>query len=637
MSPPHHISYSTLLPNTRLQVNTSAKPSEAYQYYRSPCHYLAIYLIFYSYLLQVYRSTRRQNLRSIPVLQVTMSSLHHISFSTTTYYRSTRRQNPQKHTSTTGHHVTTSPYILFSTPTYYRSTGQHVVKTLRSIPVLQVTMSSPQHICYSLLLPTTGLQVNTSSKPSEAYHYYRSPCPHLTIYLILYYYLLQVYRSTRRQNPQNHTSTTGHHVPTANYLLYFANVTRPTNYLSTCQHVVKTLRCHHLATSILLYCYLGLLQVHRSTRRLNPQNHTQLQVNMSPPHHISHFLLLPITGLQVNTSSKLPEAYHYYRSPCHHFAIYLNLYYYLLHFYRSTCRQSPKNHTLLQVAMSPPRHISHSLLPPTTGQHPVKTPKIIPLLQVTMSPPHHISFSTTTYYRSTDQHVVKALRIILYYRSTCPHLAIYLILYYYLLQVNTSSKPSEAYQYHRSPCHHLVIYLILHYYLPQVYRSTRRQNPQNQSITTGHHVNTSPYILISSTTYYRSTGQHVVKIPRFIQIPQVTMSPPRHISFSLLLPTTGLQVNTSSKPSEAYHYHRSPCPHLAIYLILYYYLPQVYRSTRRQNPQKHTITTGHHVPTSPYISFSTTTYYRSTGQHVVKTPRSISLLQVPMSPLRHIS
>ena len=358
---------------------------------------------------------------------------------------------------------------------------------------------------------------------------------------------------------------------------------------------------------------------------------------MSPPHHISHFLLLPITGLQVNTSSKLPEAYHYYRSPCHHFAIYLNLYYYLLHFYRSTCRQSPKNHTLLQVAMSPPRHISHSLLLPTTGQHPVKTPKIIPLLQVTMSPPHHISFSTTTYYRSTDQHVVKALRIILYYRSTCPHLAIYLILYYYLLQVNTSSKPSEAYQYHRSPCHHLVIYLILHYYLPQVYRSTRRQNPQNQSITTGHHVNTSPYILISSTTYYRSTGQHVVKIPRFIQIPQVTMSPPRHISFSLLLPTTGLQVNTSSNPSEAYHYHRSPCPHLAIYLILYYYLPQVYRSTRRQNPQKHTITTGHHVPTSPYISFSTTTYYMSTGQHVVKTPRIIPLPQDTMSLPHHIS
>ena len=153
MSPPRHISYFLHLPTTGLQVNTSSKPSEAYQYYRSPCHHLAIYLIFYTYLLQVYRSTRRQN--------------------------------PQKHTSTTGHHVTTSPYILFSTPTYYRSTGQHVVKTLRSIPVLQVTMSSPQHICYSLLLPTTGLQVNTSSKPSEPYQHYRSPCPHRELSLIL--------------------------------------------------------------------------------------------------------------------------------------------------------------------------------------------------------------------------------------------------------------------------------------------------------------------------------------------------------------------------------------------------------------------------------------------------------------------
>ena len=113
MSTPHHISYSPLLPNTRLQVSMSAQPSEAYQYYRSPCHYLAIYLIFYSYLLQVYMSTRRQN--------------------------------------------------------------------LRSIPVLQVTMSPPRHISYFLLLPTTGLQVNTSSKSLEAYQYYRSPCHHLTI------------------------------------------------------------------------------------------------------------------------------------------------------------------------------------------------------------------------------------------------------------------------------------------------------------------------------------------------------------------------------------------------------------------------------------------------------------------------
>ena len=192
-----------------------------------------------------------------------------------------------------------------------------------------------------------------------------------------------------------------------------------------------------------------------------------------------------------------------------------------------------------------------------------------------MSPSRHISFSTTTYYRSTGQHVVKALRIILYYRSTCPHLAIYLIIYYYLLQV---------------------------------YTSTLRQNPQKHTYATGHHVTTSPYILLSTTTHYRSTGQHVVKTLRINPLLQVTMSPPRHISYFLLLPTTGLQVYTSSKPSEAYQYYRSPCHHLAIYLIFYSYLLQVYRSTRRQNPQKHTITTGHHVPTSPYISFSTTTY-----------------------------
>ena len=174
MSPPHHISYSLLLPTTGLQVSTSSKPPEIYQCHRSPCHHLAIYLILYYYLLQVCRSTRCQN--------------------------------PQKHTSTTGHHVTTSPYILFSTTTYHRSTGQHVVKTPRIIPIPQVTMSPPRHSSHSLLLPTTGLQVNTSSKLSEAYQYYRSPCHHLTIYLSLYYYLPQVYRSTRRQNPQNHTN-----------------------------------------------------------------------------------------------------------------------------------------------------------------------------------------------------------------------------------------------------------------------------------------------------------------------------------------------------------------------------------------------------------------------------------------------
>ena len=381
MSPPRHISHSLLLPTTGLQVNTSSKHSEAYQYYRSPCHHLAIYRILYYYLLQVYRSTRRQN--------------------------------PQNQSITTGHLVTTSPYILISSTTYYKSTGQHVVRTPRIIPIPQVTMSPPRHISHSLLLPTTGLQVNTSSKPSEAYHYHRSPCPHLAIYLILYYHLPQVYRSTRRQNPQKHTITTGHHVPTSIYIPFSTTT--------------------------------------------------------------------------------------YYRS---------------------------------------------------TGQHVVKTLRIIPLLQVTMSPPHHISFATTTYYRSTGQHVVKALRIILYYRSPCPHLAIYLILYYYL---------------------------------PQVYRSTRRQNPQNHTITTGHHVPTSPYLILYHypLQVHRST---FCQSPKNHTLLQVTMSPPRHISHSLLLPTTGLQVNTSSKPPESYQYHRSPCHHLAIYLILYYYLLQVYRSTRRQTP-----------------------------------------------------
>ena len=433
MSPPRHISHSLLLPTTGLQVNMSSKPSEAYHYYRSPCHHPAIYRIFYYYLLQVYRSTRCQN--------------------------------PQNHTNTTGHHVTTSPYILFSTTTYYRSTGQHVVKTPRIIPIPQVTMSPPRHISYSLLLPTTGLQVNTSSKSSESIHYYRSPCPHPAIYFILYYYLLQVYRSTRRQNPQNHTITTGHHVPTSPYLILY---------------------------------YYYLLQVHRSTRRQSSKNHTLLQVNMSPPRHISHSLLLPTTGLQVNTSSKPSEAYQYHRSPCHHLAIYLILYCYLLQVYRSTRRQNLRSIPIPQVTMSPPRHISYSPLLPTTG-----------------------------------------------------------------LQVNTSSKPSEAYQYHRSPCHHLAIYLILYYYLPQVYRSTRRQNPQKHTITTGHHVPTSPYISFSTTTYYRSTGQHVLKTPRIIPLLQVTMS---HltISNSLLLPTTGPQVNMSSKPSESIHYYRSPCHRLAI-------------------------------------------------------------------------
>ena len=255
-------------------------------------------------------------------------------------------------------------------------------------------MSPPRHISHSLLLPSTGLQVNTSSKPSEAYHYNRSPCPHLAIYLFFYYYLLQVYRSTRRQNPQNHTSTTGHHVPTSPYLIL----------------------------------YLTLLQVHRSTRRQNPKNHTLLQINMSPP--------------------------------------------------------------------------------------------------------HHISFSTTTYYRSTGQHVVNALRIILYYRSTCPHLAIYLILYYYLLQVYRSTRRQNAQKHTNTTGHHVTTSPYILFSTTTYYRSTRRQNPQNQSITTGHHVPTSPYISFSTTTYYRSTGQHVVKTPRIIPLLHVTMSPPHHILFS---------------------------------------------------------------------------------------------------------
>ena len=178
-----------------------------------------------------------------------------------------------------------------------------------------------------------------------------------------------------------------------------------------------------------------------------------------------------------------------------------------------------------------------------------------------MSPPHHIAYSLLL--PTTGQHVVKTLRFILYYRSTCPHLTIYLILHYYLPQVHTSSKPSEAYHYYRSPCPHLAIYLILYYYLPQVYRSTRRQNPQNHTITTGHHVPTSPYLILY---YYllqvhRSTCR---QSPKNHTLLQVNMSPPRHISHYLLLPTTGLQVNTSSKPSEAYLYHRSPCHHLTI-------------------------------------------------------------------------
>ena len=368
-------------------------------------------------------------------------------------------------------------------------------------------MSPPRHISYSPLLPTTGPRVHTSSKPSEAYHYYRSPCPHLAIYLILYYYLLQVYRSTRRQNPQKHTITT----------------------------------CHHVPTSPCLILYLTLLQVHRSTRRQSPKNHTLLQINMSPPRHISHSLLLPTTGLQVNTSSKLSEAYQYHRSPCHHLAIYLILYYYLLQVYRSTHRQNPQNQSITtgnHVPTSPYISFSTTTYYRSTGQHVVKTPRIILLLQVTMSPPHHISFSTTTYYRSTGQHVVKTsrtLRIIPIPQVTMSpphHIA------YSLIRLFSSSKPSQTYHYYRSPCHHLTIYPYLFYYLLQVYRSTCRQNIRKHTNTTGHHVTTSPCILFSTTTYYRFTGQHVFKTLRSIPSLQVTMSPPRHISHYLLHVTT---------------------------------------------------------------------------------------------------
>ena len=287
-------------------------------------------------------------------------------------------------------------------------------------------MSPPHYIYYSLLLPTIGLQVHMSSRPSDSY------------------------------------STTSHHVPTLPHLLFLTT----TNCMSTCQHVVKTLRFLRLP-----------------------------QVIMSPPSHMSSTLLLLTTGLHVNTSTNPSESYS------------------------------------------------------TTGQH------------VHTSP--HILFSTTTYYRSTGQHVVKTLKIIPYYRSLCPHLTIYIILYYYLPQVyrstrrqNPQNHTSTTGHHVMSPPRHISYFLRLH-----VCRSTRRQNPRNHTSTTGQHVPTSPHLLFSTTNYYRSTGQHVVKIPRIIL------------------------------------YCRSPRPHLATSLILYYYQQEVYMSTYCQNPQNHTITTGHHVPT----------------------------------------
>ena len=323
---------------------------------------------------------------------------------------------------------------------------------------------------------------------------------------------------------------------------------------------------------------------------------------MSPPSHINSTLLLLTTGPQVNTSTKPSESY---STTSHH------------------------------VPTSPYISFSTTTYDRPTGQHVVKTLEIIPLLQVTTSPPHHISSSTTTYYRSTGQHVVKALRIILYYRSTCPHLAIYLFLYYYLLQVYRSTRRQNPQKHTNTTGHHVTTSPYILFSTTTYYRSTRRQTPHNQSITTGHHVTTSPYILIiSSTTYYRSTGQHVVKTPRIIPIPQVTMSPPRHISHFLLLPTTGPQVNTSSKPSEAYHYYKSPCPHLAIYLILYYYLLQVYRSTRRQSPKNHTLL---QVTMSPPRHISHSVLLPTTGLQINTSSKPSKSYHYYRSPFHHLT
>ena len=274
MSPPRQIYYSLLLPSTDLQVNTSSKPPEACQYYRLPCHHLAIYIILYYNLLQIYRSTRRQNLL--------------------------------KDIITTGHHVTTSPNILFSTTTFYRSTGQHVVKTLRIMPVLQVTMSPPRHIYYSLLLPTTDLQVNTSSKPSESCQYYRSPCHHLAIYLILHYYLLQVYRSTRRQNLHNYT-------------------------------LLQVTMSPHRHVSYSLLLPTTCLQVNTSSK---PFRFTPIpQVIMAPPRHKSHSLTFTPT-----THSTTPD--HYATTSPYPFS-----------YYRSTFPQNPTHIPILQVTLS------YSILP----------------------------------------------------------------------------------------------------------------------------------------------------------------------------------------------------------------------------------------------------------------------------------
>ena len=453
MSPPRHISYSLLLPTTGLQVNTSSKFSEAIDYYRSPCPHLTN-ISFSS--TTYYRSTGQHVVKALRIILYYRSPCHHLAIYLNLFYyllqvyRSTRCQNPQNHTNTTSHHVPTLPYISFSNTTYHRSTGQHVVKTLRINPLLQVPMSPPRHISSST---TTNYYRSTGQHVVKALRiilYYRSTCPHLAIYFILYYYLPQVYRSTRRQNPQRHTITKGPQVPTSPYISFSTT----TYHRSTGQHVVKT-------------------------PRINPLLH----LNMSPPRHISHSLLLPTTGLQVNTSSNPSEAYYYYRSPCPYLTMYLILNYYLLQVYRSTRRQAPQKHTS------------------TTGHH------------VTTSP--CISFSTTTYHRSTHR--------------------------------------QNPHKHTITTGHHVTTSPCISFSTTTYHRSTRRQNPHKHTITTGQHVPTSPYISFSTTTYYRSTGQHVVKPLRSILLLQVNMSPPRHISHSLLLPTTGLQVNTSSKPSESIH------------------------------------------------------------------------------------
>ena len=307
------------------------------------------------------------------------------------------------------------------------TTCQHVVKTLRSITIPHVTMSPPRHIYFSLLLPATGLQVNTSPKPSEAHHYYNHHVTTLTYSLLL--------------------PTTGHHV-----------------------HVDKTLRIilWYRSTCLILYYYLlqvtgyYLPEVYRSTRRQNPQNHTSTTGHhvMSPPRHIYYFLLLPTTGLQVDTSSKRSKPYQYYRSTCPHPTTYLILYYNLLQVYMSTHCQNPHNHTI------------------TTGHHVLITlPHILP----------HTGQHVTTSWKPSESYSTAGQHV-----PTLATSLISLLLPTRGLYVNTLSKPSQPYHYHRSPCFNnittyittyrstcyhiaLPIFLLFYHYT----RSTRHQNPES--------------------------------------------------------------------------------------------------------------------------------------------------------------